>query len=59
MENFLEVLKEILNACVECVSRYVHSPEALIIDTKIGQFTKEALDMAVDLTREFLDIFGR
>lgn len=59
MDNFLEVLKEIFDACVECVSRYVHSPEALIIDTKIGQFTKEALDMAVDLTREFLDIFGR
>ena len=59
MENFLEALKEICNAIIECVSRYVHSPEALVIDTKIGQFTKEALDMAVDLTREFLDIFGR
>ena len=59
MENFLEVLKEICDAIIECVSRYVHNPEALVIDAKIGQFTKEALDMAVDLTREFLDIFGR
>ena len=57
--SFLEFLKELGNAIIECISRYVHSPEALVIDAKIGQFTKEALDMAVELTREFLDIFGR
>lgn len=55
----MDNLKAIIDAIIECISRYVHSPEALIIDTKIGAFTKEALDMCVDLTREFLDIFGR
>ena len=59
MADVWQAILDFFNAIIKDISIYVHSPEALIIDTRLAALVKYCSDAAVELTKEFLDIFGR
>lgn len=54
-----EAIVNLFNTIIDGISTYVHSPNALVIDTRLAELVKYCSDAAVVITRDFLDIFGR
>ncbi|MBQ9599824.1 MAG: hypothetical protein IJR33_08475 [Clostridia bacterium] len=59
MSDFIEALKNFINAVIDTVSTYVHSGTAFIIDSQLAELVKFCSDETVNIIREVLDIFGR
>lgn len=57
--EFWEAIVECVNAIINGISTYVHSPEAIIIDTRLADLVKYCSDQSVYIIRDFLDVFGR
>lgn len=59
MADFLEALKEFLNALINGISNYVNSPLAFVVNSELATLLKETTDEVVIIIRDVLAIFGR
>lgn len=59
MQEFWAEFIAFINAVIDGISTYVHSPIAIEINTDIAVMFKELADYCVYIIRDIMDIFGR
>lgn len=59
MQDIWVEILAFLNAVINAISSYVHSPLAIEINTDLAVMFKECADYCVYIIRDIMDIFGR